>query len=171
MEGCSAVPEVKSSKIIFTNMQRVNGGVIAEQAMALLLEMTRGMDRALDFQRAQQWRQPASRMIELGGRTMLIVGLGGIGLEVGQRARAFGMKIIATRNTGRDKPDWVDYVGGPKEFAALAEQADVVVNATPLTPETTHMFDLAFFARAKKGTKNCHNATLSSAGFLPRSIE
>lgn len=72
-------------------------------------------------------------MREISGRTLLVVGLGGIGTEVARRAHALGMRVIATRNSSREGPAFVAQVGLPDELHALAAQADVVVNATPLT--------------------------------------
>jgi len=55
------------------------------------------------------------------------------------------MHVLATRNSRREGPDYVEYVGLADEFRTLAARADVVVNATPLTPETRGMFDAQFF--------------------------
>ncbi|MEL0583463.1 MAG: D-2-hydroxyacid dehydrogenase, partial [Candidatus Thiodiazotropha sp. (ex. Lucinoma kazani)] len=82
---------------------------------------------------------------------MLVVGLGGIGTEVARRAQALGMRVIATRNSSRKGPEFVDYVGLAHELPALAEQADVVVNATPLTPTTLGLFDSKLFRQMKPG--------------------
>jgi phosphoglycerate dehydrogenase-like enzyme len=81
---------------------------------------------------------------------MLVVGLGGIGLEVAKRANALGMKVIATRNSSREGPSYVSHVGLPDELPTLISQADVVVAALPLVPATTNLFDAAMFARMKK---------------------
>jgi len=88
-------------------------------------------------------------MWELDGKTMLVVGLGGIGTEVAHRAHALGMRVVATRRSSRSGPEFVDYVGLADELVALLAEADVVVNATPLTAETEGMFDAAFFAGMK----------------------
>jgi phosphoglycerate dehydrogenase-like enzyme len=85
----------------------------------------------------------------IAGKTMLVVGLGGIGTEVAKRAHALGMRITATRASGRAGPNYVSYVGTPAELLKLAAQADVIVNTAPLTRETTGMFDAAFFAKMK----------------------
>ncbi len=90
-------------------------------------------------------------MWEIDGKTMLVVGLGGIGSEVAWRADALGMSVIATRASSREGPTYVEYVGLADELLALAEQADVIVNATPLTPETRGLFDAEFFRRMKPG--------------------
>jgi phosphoglycerate dehydrogenase-like enzyme len=91
-------------------------------------------------------------MWELQGRTMLVVGLGGIGTQVAKRAHGLGMRVIATRNSSRKGPNYVDYVGLSDELHKLAAEADVVVNSTPLTPATTGMFDKKFFAAMKPGS-------------------
>ena len=86
---------------------------------------------------------------ELTGKTMLVAGLGGIGTEVAKRAHGLGMRVIATRNSSREGPDYVDYVGLAHELNTLAAEADVVVNALPLTNETTYIFDEEFFDAMK----------------------
>jgi phosphoglycerate dehydrogenase-like enzyme len=81
----------------------------------------------------------------LEGKTMLVAGLGGIGTEVARRAAGLGMDVVATRQGGTGKPDFVRHVGQPDELLALAKDADVIVCALPLTPETTNLFDARFF--------------------------
>ena len=80
---------------------------------------------------------------------MLVVGLGGIGTAVAQRAHALGMRVVATRASDQPKPAFVDTVAKPEELLTLAAQADAVVNAAPLTPRTTGLFDAKFFAAMK----------------------
>ncbi len=55
------------------------------------------------------------------------------------------MRVLATRNSSRSGPDYVDYVGLADELLELAKQADVVVNAAPLTAKTREIFDRKFF--------------------------
>jgi len=93
----------------------------------------------------------SGRLRTIKGKTMLVAGLGGIGTEVAQRAHALGMKVVATRASGRDGPDFVSYVGGPDELAKLAADADVIVDALPLTPATRATFDAKLFERVKRG--------------------
>ncbi len=151
---CSAIPEVRKRGIVVTNMQRISGPEIAEHSLAMLLAFTRGLNAWLPHQGKAKWNQdafPMEKMWELKGRTMLVVGLGGIGTELAVRANGLGMRVIATRASAAEKPSFVDYVGRPDELLRLAGQADVVVNCTPLLPSTTRMFDARFFAAMKPG--------------------
>ena len=150
VDGCIDVPRVRSGEILFTNMQRVNGSNVAEHAMALILALTRQINVAVVNQQSEEWsRRGFAPPQDLDGGTLLVVGLGGIGTEIARRAHAFNMRVIATRNSSRTGPDFVDYVGLADELPEMIAQADVVVNATPLTPATTDLFDAALFKRMK----------------------
>ena len=61
------------------------------------------------------------------------------------------MRVIATRNSSREGPDFVEHVGLANELHALAGKADVIANALPLTPATTGIFNKAFFDAVKPG--------------------
>ncbi len=150
VEGCMELPQVKAKKLMMTNMRGVDSPAIAEHAIAMLLALAHGLDRfALDTSKGVWNRGSQVPMQMLEGKTMLVAGLGGIGTEVAQRAASLGMKVIATRQGGSGKPNFVDYIGTPDELLALAARADVVVCALPLTPQTTNLFDAKFFAQLK----------------------
>src|SRR5262249_54040953 len=93
--------------------------------------------------------RPPAKVVDLEGRTLLIAGLGGIGIDIAERAHAFKMRIIATRATGHEGPSYVEYVGLADELPKLITQADFVVDVLPLTPETQGVFNAAMFARMK----------------------
>jgi phosphoglycerate dehydrogenase-like enzyme len=127
---------------------------MAEHVLAMMLAYARGLYFYVPERMAARWSRelPApGRMVTLEGKTVLVVGLGGIGVEVARRAHALGMRVVATRASGREGPEFVSYVGLPEELAKLAAGADFVVNTTPLTPATTGMFDAKFFAAVKPG--------------------
>jgi phosphoglycerate dehydrogenase-like enzyme len=154
VDRCMSSPLIRERDLLVTNMQRIYGPSIAEHAIGMMYMLTRKLHVFHDRQREQLWDRKAvgrSEMWEVQGRTLLVVGLGGIGTEIARRAAALGMRVIATRNTSREGPDFVDYVGLSPELDELARRADVVVNATPLTPATTGLFDRAFFANMKRG--------------------
>lgn len=151
-EYCVGIPAVKQRNVLITNAQRIYGPEIAEHVMAMLLSFSRGLYRFFPEQLEGRWNRravPQEQLWELEGKTMLVVGLGGIGTQVAKRAHAFGMRVLATRRSRRSGPEFVEYVGLADELNDLAAQADVVVNAAPLTPETTGMFDADFFAHMK----------------------
>jgi phosphoglycerate dehydrogenase-like enzyme len=154
VERCVVVPGLAERGIVLSNMQRTSAVPIAEHAIAMMMALARGLPHYGRAQQVRVWRGDADErqaMREVTGRTLLVVGLGGIGTEVARRAHGLGMRVIATRNSSRDGPDFVAQVGLPDELLTLAAQADVVVNATPLTPETTDLFDRTFFAALKPG--------------------
>jgi phosphoglycerate dehydrogenase-like enzyme len=147
------VPElVENDRIVLTNMRGVSGPAIADQAFAMLLALTRDLPVHLAGRAHGEWNRDGSGVlapIVLQGRTMLVVGLGGIGSEIARRAHGFGMHVIATRRGDDPAPDYVEHVGKPNELAALLPRADVVAIAVPLTAETEHLFDATAFAAMK----------------------
>jgi phosphoglycerate dehydrogenase-like enzyme len=150
VERCTANADIAGRSLLVTNLRAVDSATIAEHAIALTLGLARGFDKFVVDTKQGQWRRGSGAgMQTLVGKTMLVVGLGGIGTEVASRAHALGMKVTATRNSGRTGPDYVSYVGLPDELLKLAKEADVVVNTAPLTKETTGIFDAKFFAEMK----------------------
>jgi phosphoglycerate dehydrogenase-like enzyme len=154
VERCVAIPAFAERGIVLTNMQKVAGSVMAEHVLAFMFALTRGLADYVPAQSRGEWADeavPESRMWEVKGRTMLIVGLGGIGTEVAKRAHALGMTVIATRNSGTEGPDYVAEVGLPDKLLPFAGRADVIVSTLPLTDETKGLMSKAFFDAVKRG--------------------
>lgn len=154
VDRCGNMPGIEKYDFVLTNAQGASGPTIAEHAIALMMSLTHSMNvyyrRQLDVSRNQS--SPVNDlMMDVEGKTLLVAGLGGIGGEVAQKASALGMRVIATRNSSRNGPDYVEYVGLPHELYELAARADVVVNALPLTEETRYLFDKKFFDAVKPG--------------------
>jgi phosphoglycerate dehydrogenase-like enzyme len=126
---------------------------MADHVIALMTMLTRGLH---NFHRSQidgVWkRRPIDfPMLELGGKTMLVVGLGGIGTAVAKRSDSLGITFLGIRRSSRSGPGFVDYVGLSHELHELAGRADVVVNTLPLTEETRGIFDGEFFDAVRHG--------------------
>lgn len=152
VEHCMAVPAVRSRDLLMTNMRGVDSAAIAEHAIALTLALAHGLDTfAVDTSKGVWSREHGGRtpMQMLDGKTLLVVGLGGIGTEVAKRAYGLGMKVVATRDNDRSKPEFVSYVGLSDEMLTLAKSADVIVNCVPLTPQTTGLYNDKFFESLK----------------------
>ena len=152
-EYCVDEPRVGSGEILLTNMQRVSSPQIAEHVIAMLLALTRGLVPHIAAQSSGEWQPnlvPPQTRWEISGRTLLVVGLGGIGTQVARRAHALGMRVIAVRSSGRPGPEFVAEVAKPGDLLEFAARADAVVNSVPLTPETTGLFDARFFSTMQK---------------------
>ena len=150
-ERCFPSEKLSNGTVALTNMQKMSSLVIAEHAIALMLALTRNLPEFIDGKAQGDWKRGApftDGMTSVSGKTMLVLGLGGIGTEIARRGAALGMRVVATRNSSRKGPDFVDYVGLSDEMIDLAKDADVIVNALPLTPTTQGLLDEGFFAAA-----------------------
>jgi phosphoglycerate dehydrogenase-like enzyme len=154
VERLLATPGIRERKdLVITNARGVHGPAIADHAMAMLLSLTRQLLHYHALQDKGEWSRedPAQRPIALAGKTMLVVGIGGIGTEIGRRAHGFGMKVIATRRSDTPAPDFVQKVGKPDDLAAMLPEADVIAICVPLTPETEGLFDERMLRAVKPG--------------------
>jgi phosphoglycerate dehydrogenase-like enzyme len=153
VDRCVKQPLLRERHILLTNLQRTMGPSMAEHVLGLMLALSRHFDYFLKEQQQAHWvrQESTPQLTDLDGKTVLVVGLGGIGTEVARRANALGMRVVATRASGRNGPDFVSYVGLPDELLKLAKDADFVVNCTPLTPQTTGIFNRQFFDTLKPG--------------------
>src|SRR6188768_4123596 len=153
VEDCLGKPALERPGLVVTNMRAVAGPVMAEHTIALMFALSRSLQVSIGRQATGEgWNRnfAGSQPQALTDKTVLVAGLGGIGLEVAKRAHALGMKVIGTRNSSREGPDYVSRVGLADELPAMIGEADVVVAALPLVPATTHLFDAKMFARMKK---------------------
>jgi phosphoglycerate dehydrogenase-like enzyme/glyoxylase-like metal-dependent hydrolase (beta-lactamase superfamily II) len=154
--------ELRDSKIVLTNAQRIYGPNVADQAFALLLSLTRGTGRGsargeanAKLERGElvkTWSRLRAGLKpeELHGKNMLVVGLGGIGTQISRRAEAFGMRVRAIDARKMDRPEFVFSLDRPSKLRELLPRADVVVLACPLTAETTGMMGEKQFKAMKK---------------------
>jgi phosphoglycerate dehydrogenase-like enzyme/glyoxylase-like metal-dependent hydrolase (beta-lactamase superfamily II) len=148
-------PELVASKIVLTNLQRLHGPNVADQALALLLSLTRGLThqpRAASASPPDTWNwiKKGVKPQELHGKTMLLVGLGGIGTQIARRADSFGMRVMAVDpNPAIQKPAFVFSLDGPAKLMELLPKADVVIVACPLTAQTRGMVGAPQFKAMK----------------------
>ena len=87
-------PELIESNVVVTNAKNVYGPQIADHAFAFLLALTRKLNVTIPRQHLEEWPAGRGGMFELDGKTAVIIGVGGIGSQIAQRAHGFGMKVI-----------------------------------------------------------------------------
>lgn len=138
-------PELVNSDVVITNAREVHGPVVAEQVIAMLLALAKQIPAAVRFQQQHIWgldhiSRDRSRVRDIAGATLGLVGLGSIGRNVARHASAMGMRVIAAReHPEKEKPAGVDEVFPTAKLIELLAQSDYVVLSTPVTPETTGM--------------------------------
>ena len=149
----SIKPLMENDDIVLSNFRAVHGPSIADHSMAMLLFLTRNLGFYADAQQEGKWKRGKApkAAIALEGKTMLVVGLGGIGSEIAQRAHGCGMRVIGTRRSDSPSADYIEHVGKPDELLKMLPEADVVALAVPLTDETKDLLDAEAFAAMKSG--------------------
>ncbi len=147
-------PEMLNSNITLTNCKIIQGPNIADHAMALLLSMTRGLIYAIPQRAGEEWLRGKFNygQVELTGKTALVIGLGGIGTQIAQRARAFGMRVVAVDPKDIPITSTVEKIVTPDRLRELLPEADVVFMSAPHTPQTEGMMGAAEFGMMKKGS-------------------
>jgi len=148
-------PALAAAGIRLASAAGVNANAVAEHAMALMLAIARRLPEARDNQGKHVWRgmisDPDRREDELAGKTLLIVGLGRIGGRLARLAKAFDMRVIATRRDPSAGAGAADRVAGMDALGSLLGEADYVALTCPLTPQTERLMDAAMLARMKPG--------------------
>ena len=148
---------LRERNIVATSIRSMTARAIAQHSLTIMLSLIGGMDIHAERQGNHVWGRTQTDVVkdknldrEFQDHTLLVVGLGSIGTEVGRLAHALGMRVIATRRSSNTGPAFVDYVGFSDEMYALAREADVVFASVPNTPDTQEMFDAEFFDAMKE---------------------
>ena len=137
------------SDIVFTTASGVHAVPLAEFAALAMLYFAKQVPRLLVQQREHRWERFAGR--ELRGRTVAIVGLGKIGIEVARVSRALGLRVTGTRRGGPLADAAVDAQRPLSELRLLLADADYVVLAVPHTKETEGLIGAAELACLRRG--------------------
>jgi phosphoglycerate dehydrogenase-like enzyme len=140
-------PELIQSKVVLTNAKIVMGPNIADHAFALLLSITRKINLATADKAEEAWRRGGydSKLVELHGKTAVIVGVGGIGMQIAQRAKGFGMHVIGVDPKEIPITPLVDELVHPDRLNEVLPRANVLFVAAPLTTESQGMIGPAQF--------------------------
>ena len=129
-------PALRDSQVLLTNAAGLYGSHVADQGFALLLGLTRGIQHFVRNQDQKVWGGSKSPMVEIGGLTIGIIGMGGIGQYMASRAKGFDMYVISVDAYRNDIPNLVDELMSIEQLPDLMCRSDVVMIACPLTDET-----------------------------------
>ncbi len=127
-------PAVKARPIQVTGSKGIHGTVFSEFALAAIFMLAKKLPECIDAQRQKKWQK--LQPIEVEGKTIGIIGLGTVGLELARKAKALGMRVLATKRTEIDKPDFVDELGTPEFLPRLLAASDYVVLLLASVPST-----------------------------------
>jgi phosphoglycerate dehydrogenase-like enzyme len=144
-------PELAASDVTVTNSRGVFDEPMAEYVLALVLCFAKDLHTTLGLQRQRRWRHRETERLQ--GARALVVGSGPIGRAIGRRLASAGLAVSGIGRTGRaGDPD----LGDIRPFGQLHDMlgdADYVVLAAPLTPETGGMMDAAALRRMKPAAR------------------
>lgn len=145
--------DLRDSNITLTNNKVVQGPEIADHALAMLLALTRDLPRFWGDKQQENWQPPRPFTgIELNGRTALIIGMGGIGMQIATRAWAFGMNVIGVDPEDKPFSPMIRKIVKPDQLDSVIPEADVIFISTPHTPKSNKMVGPHQFDLMKRGS-------------------
>ena len=145
-------PAFIHSDVILTNCKIIQGPEIADHALAMLLALTRDLNKIIPTRPKQEWAKAIYHPLELRGKTAVIIGVGGIGSQIAQRASAFGMKVIGVDPKDIPINPYVSRMIYPDKLDSVLPEADVVFISAPHTPQSEGMMGSRQFELMKKGS-------------------
>ncbi len=143
----------KEKDITVRNTPEASSIAVAELTFAMILAIQRNLVKAHNSTKNNEWLKKQLKGRELYGKTLGLVGIGRIGTEVAKRAKAFGMNVIATRESGKPS-EYAEIV----ELDELLEKSDIISLHVPLTEETNGIINKENIEKMKDGVVLINNA-------------
>jgi D-2-hydroxyacid dehydrogenase (NADP+) len=135
--------ELLKSKVLLTSSKGMHGETVSDHAMAMILAFAKGLVPSWNCKMQKEWCQMEvmKQRFEPQEKFLGIVGFGTIGQTLARKAKAFGMEVMATKNTVKkgEKIKYVDKLLPKDKFREFLCSSDVMVLTVPLTKETYHM--------------------------------
>lgn len=145
----------ESDVTVTTSRGYANSLPIAEYALGTIVYFAKGLHRAAVDRDARRFDHRAYKPLILEGKTVCVVGAGGIGLAVGKLCAATGMRVVGTRRTPPASPEEMPpgfaELRGPEALHGFLAESDFVAVCCQWTPETTKLLDADAFAAMKRG--------------------
>ncbi|MDM0108424.1 NAD(P)-dependent oxidoreductase [Variovorax sp. J22R24] len=124
-----------------------NAAAVAEQALALLLACAKSIPALNTRMHGGHWDKATHKSLELGGRTIGLVGLGAIGQRFARMVDAMGMRVVGFDPYAKDLPDYIQ----PVDLATIWREADVISLHCPLTEENRNLINAQTLAACRPG--------------------
>jgi hypothetical protein len=141
--------------MVTTSRGAGNTLAMAEYAVAAILHFAKGLHRAAVDREAGAFAHRAYRPLLLEGKTACVVGVGGIGHDVGRLRATLGMRVLGIRRHPQPSlplPPGFSELGSPGDLDRFLPDSDFVVICCQWTPETTRLFDIDRFTAMKAGS-------------------
>ncbi len=127
-------PSIRKRPIHVTGSKGIHGEAFSEFALACIFALAKRLPQCWQAQSRRKWERFAPE--EVAGKTLGILGLGGVGSELARKARVLGLRVLATKRSVGSKPDCVDEIGPPEFLSNVLARADFVVICLPSVPST-----------------------------------
>jgi len=141
------IEQFQSNGIMLTSANGVHAYPISETIFAYMLGLTRKIHTYVKNQKSKIWHH-SNMKLEIHEKTIGIIGVGAIGKETAKIAKAFGMKVLGVRHSGK-LVEYVDEMFTPDRLEELLPMCDYVVLTLPLTNETYQLFTAREFQLMK----------------------
>jgi phosphoglycerate dehydrogenase-like enzyme len=135
-------PEFVESPVILTNSSGIHRAPMSEVAVAFMLCFAKNLPAFMKLKAEKKWVKkpnPLRDVDELTGKTLGVLGLGNVGMEISSRGKCFGMEVIAVDRRVIRRPSYVDEVMGLWGLDTLLAKSDYLVITVPLTSSSKHM--------------------------------
>ena len=148
--GIDAMPKelLADMGVRVTNSRGINSVTIAEYVMCMILNLERNTYRFYEAYKRIEWDME-THLDEVAGKSITILGLGKVGMEIAKRAKCFDMKVIGVNLVKVDSP-FVDEQHFPAEIPEIVSDTDYLVVCMPLTKETHYMINRDVIRRMKE---------------------
>jgi len=158
--------------IVVMNTPGANAVAVAELTLGLMLALARKLPAANATMHAGKWEKKNLQGVELRGKTLGILGLGRIGLEVAKRAKGFGLEIVGSDpfvSAAVARENGIQLVTLDELFA----KSDYLTLHVGLTPQTTGVINAKTLAKTKKGVRiiNCARGELIEDAALVEALK
>ena len=162
---------VLAEKTVLCNATGAYGLAVSEHAFAMTMMLIKKLHLYRSSQLSSRW-EDHGMVSSLNGATVLVVGLGDIGLSYARLVKAMGARVIGVKRRGGPCPEGVDELVLTEEIDRVLPQADVVMSVLPSTKETAYFYTAERFGRMKNSAVfvNCGRGNAVSSEVLLQAL-